>query len=145
MPLGGIQSQPDSACFPIPWEQRLKMLLPKRQHGHWKSWLLAFAIPFPAPGTNTYFKRIAEGQSLKKTPKQTTPKQKGKAGSSGTNSILEEQGEEAASPSGSALLLSKLFVAGDCFSVPVFSFSLFFCFNSKLSLSLLIVCLQILP
>lgn len=58
-------SSPSRLCIrlPTPGEQRLKILLAERQHGHQKSSLLVFAVPFPEPGTNTYFKRIAEGQS----------------------------------------------------------------------------------
>lgn len=66
MPLGELESQPGSAVLSRSLSAEAEVTAPR--HVTWPEHELT-ACPyrsFPEPGTNTHFKRIAEGQSLKK-------------------------------------------------------------------------------
>lgn len=112
MPLGGLESQPNSAVLSHSLRAKTEDAAPRKATWPLEELIACFCCSFPEPGTSTYFKRIVEGQSLKKEKTQNkTPRSKiERKGWVLRNKLdSEEQGEEAASPSGSALLLSKLF------------------------------------
>lgn len=102
------------------------MQLPEIQGGQSESHLLTFVL-LPRATLKFSFQKDCRRAILKK--KHSKTKRIGWVlWNKPDTDDADEQGEEAVSPSGSALLLSKLFVVGDHLSVPGFSFSSLFFF-----------------
>lgn len=127
MPLGGLESQPTLHTSSHSWRTKTEDPARRKATRTLEELSACFCCSLSRARHKYLFQTNCRRAVLKKKKNQNNHSKTERKGWVLWNKLgTEEQGEEAASPSGSALLLSKLFVVVDYFSVSGFFFFFFF-------------------